>query len=344
MRILIAAGIYYPDIGGPATYAKYLVNELPNRGVRTGEPLVYAEIAKKWPKGLSHFVYFLDVLRRSWSKDLILVTDPISAGFPVYLASFISGKPYVLKIGGDYVWEQSFQRFGVKELLDQFLEKKYSLRIKLMRSIQSRVAKRAAIVIAPSNYLADVAEKWGVERSKIKVIYNSVSQVSRILKKEAREKLGVGENEVILFSGGRDVPWKGFSVVREITIPNAKIVVGQFPKETYELWLSACDIYLLNTGYEGFSHQLLEAMTLGKPIITTNVGGNKEIAENGENALVVEYNDKEAWIREINRLIADKELQKKLSENAKATAQKFLAKDMVGETINVLRQVIRIHK
>jgi len=83
MRILIAAGIYYPDIGGPATYARQLVNESPGYGVETVEPLVYTKIAKKWPKGLSHFVYFLNVLRKSRNKDLILVTDPMSSGFPV---------------------------------------------------------------------------------------------------------------------------------------------------------------------------------------------------------------------------------------------------------------------
>src|SRR3989338_1368831 len=339
MRILIAAGIYYPDIGGPATYARQLVNESPGYGVETVEPLVYTKIAKKWPQGLSHFVYFLNVLRKSRNKDLILVTDPMSSGFPVYLASWILRKPYVLKIGGDYAWEQSIQRFGVKELLDEFLKKKYGWKVELMRWLESRVAKRAAAVIAQSNYLAGVAGKWGVERNKIKVIYNSISSVSRLTRKEAREKLGIKESKIILFSGGRNVPWKGFSMLREITIPDVKIVIGQFPTEIYDLWLAACDIYLLNTGYEGFSHQILEAMFMGKSIITTDSGGNREVVENEKNALVVEYNNKKAWTGAINRLIGDIVLQKKLSENAVKTAQKFLDKDIVGETVKVFKEI-----
>ena len=78
---------------------------------------------------------------------------------------------------------------------------------------------------------------------------------------------------------------------------------------------------------------------MGKSIITTDSGGNREVVENEKNALVVEYNNKKAWTGAINRLIGDIVLQKKLSENAKATAQKFLAKDMVGETVKVFEEI-----
>ena len=344
MKILIAAGIYPPDIGGPATYAKYLAQELTGRGHQV-EVLVYTRAAKRLPKGISHFVYFLKVLKLARQCDVILVTDPISSGFPAHLASFFARTPYVLKIGGDYVWEQGVQRWGVRELLDEFLDKKYGFKIELMRKLQAHVVRSAAKVIAPSNYLASVAKKWGVKPEKICVIYNKITPPVLLSRNEALVKLGVKADEIILFSFGRDVPWKGFQMLREIILeikrefPAARLVAGEVSREERDLWLAAADIFLQNTGYEGFPHQLLEAMSVGLPIIAAPSGGVPEILENEKNALLVPYNDKSAWTGAIGRVLRDETFRRKLSENTKFRAQEFLNKDMLGETLQVFERI-----
>ena len=57
--------------------------------------------------------------------------------------------------------------------------------------------------------------------------------------------------------------------------------------------LSGAGIFVLNTGYEGLSHTILEAMAAEVPIVTTNIGGNPELIENNQNGILVEYNNKE---------------------------------------------------
>ncbi|OGF91545.1 hypothetical protein A3H04_02665 [Candidatus Giovannonibacteria bacterium RIFCSPLOWO2_12_FULL_43_11c] len=329
MKILIATGIYPPDVGGPATYSALLIKEFPKRGVQA--KILSFGWVRGYPKILRHFIYFLRVIKLGRDCDIIYAQDPVSVGLPAILASKLLGKKFVIKIVGDYAWEQGIQRFGVKELLDEFLDKKYGFAVEFLKKIERYVARNSNAVIVPSNYLAQVLGKWGVGLGKISVIYNTVF-VPASPRNRAKEN--------ILFSAGRNVPWKGFAILLELNIPNAKIITGNFPKEEYEKFLSSCAIFLLNTGYEGFSHQILEAMSLGLPIITTNAGGNKEIVENEKNALVVEYNNKEAWTHAITRLLGDENLQKKLSEGARATAQKFLQKDMVGETIKVLENIL----
>ncbi len=329
MRVLITAGIYPPDVGGPATYSKYLAEEFPKRGVQV--KILSFGWVRWYPKILRHFLYFLNVIKLGRDCDIIYAQDPVSVGLPAILASKLLWKKFAIKIVGDYAWEQGVQRFGVKELLDEFLEKKYGISVEFLKKIERFVVKRADVVIVPSNYLAQVLWKWGVSSEKINVIYNTVS-VSASPRNRAKEN--------ILFSAGRDVPWKGFEMLIKLNIIGAKMIIGSFLKEEYENYLSSCVIFLLNTGYEGFSHQILEAMSLGLPIITTDAGGNKEIVENEKSALVVEYNNKEAWTHAINRLLGDEDLQKKLSEGARATAQKFLQKDMIGETIKVLENVL----
>ena len=329
MRVLIATGIYPPDVGGPASYSALLEKEFPKRGVQV-KVLSFGWFLA-YPKVQRHFLYFLKVIKLGRDCDIIYAQDPVSVGLPAILASKFLGKKFAIKIVGDYAWEQGVQRFGVKELLDEFLDKKYGFAVEFLKKIERYVARNSSAVIVPSNYLAQVLGKWGVSFWKISVIYNTVS-VPASPRNRAKEN--------ILFSAGRDVPWKGFEMLRKLDIPGAKIITGSFSKEKYEKFLSSCAIFLLNTGYEGFSHQILEAMSLGLPIITTNAGGNKEIVENEKNALVVEYNNKEAWREAIIMLLKNPKLQETISKGAKETAKKFLDIDMIDKTIKILEDII----
>ncbi len=78
--------------------------------------------------------------------------------------------------------------------------------------------------------------------------------------------------------------------------------------------------FILPTLNEGLSQSLLEAMFLGVAVIATNVPSNPELIKNGENGLLFEDNDIKGLAKNINQLIEDKELSKKLSENGKKTA------------------------
>ena len=102
MKILIATGLYPPQIGGPATYSKLLKDELPKHGIDT-EILPFREV-RKWPKIVRHFIYFLKVLQKGRNVDVVFAQDPVSVGLPAMLASKILGKIFLLKIVGDYAW------------------------------------------------------------------------------------------------------------------------------------------------------------------------------------------------------------------------------------------------
>jgi len=115
-------------------------------------------------------------------------------------------------------------------------------------------------------------------------------------------------------------------------------LVGQVSHDKALEYLKAGDVFVLNTGYEGFSHFLLEAMAMEIPIITTNVGGNPELIENGKNGILAEYNNKEELRKKIIELIKNKTLKKELTENAKQKVAEFGKERMLEETIKILRQ------
>ena len=135
MKILIATSIFPPDIGGPATYSKILADELPKRGVGV-DVLSYGFISPEAPKIFRYLIYFLKIFKRAFGADLLYAQDPVF-GLAACISALILRKKFVLKVVGDYAWEQGVNRFGVKELLDEFLTKKYGLRIEFLRWLKN---------------------------------------------------------------------------------------------------------------------------------------------------------------------------------------------------------------
>ena len=103
-KILLATGLYPPESGGPATYTKVLYDELP--GVGIGVAVVKFSAVRKFPVIIRHLVYVYLLLKKTASADYIYAMDPVSVGLPAYIASVVSRKPLVLKVVGDYAWEQ----------------------------------------------------------------------------------------------------------------------------------------------------------------------------------------------------------------------------------------------
>lgn len=77
-------------------------------------------------------------------------------------------------------------------------------------------------------------------------------------------------------------------------------------------------VYVNSSDYEGMSNAMLEAMAIGMPVVCTDcpVGGAKAIIKNGENGLLVPMKDKKSLSEALQKVISDKELSDKLSENA----------------------------
>ena len=46
--------------------------------------------------------------------------DPMSVGVPAFLVAVIMRKPFMVRHGGDYAWEQGQQRYGVTLSLDEY--------------------------------------------------------------------------------------------------------------------------------------------------------------------------------------------------------------------------------
>ncbi|MEK7538925.1 MAG: glycosyltransferase family 4 protein [Patescibacteria group bacterium] len=362
MKILIATGIYPPQIGGPATYSKLLHDKLPSYGF---DVVVVNFGTFLWlPKILRHVVYFFWVLVRSVRADLVYAQDPVSVGLPAMLVAKLFRKKFYVKIVGDYAWEQGVQRAGVVDTLDAFVlkHKEYPRLVRSLKRVQCRIACASDRVIVPSEYLKKIVTAWGVPAERIAVIYNGFDvPVIQEEKVDARKKLGMSGHVIV--SVGRLVPWKGFVELVEMMptllqkIPDVHLfiigdgpdkkmlsekikllhledrisLVGKLSQKELFAYLKAADVFVLNTSYEGFSHQLLEVMALGTPVVTTAVGGNTEIIENKKNGTLVPPNNVGLLSQAIALLHDDPLFAKKLAESAQARVKDFSDERMLKQ-------------
>ncbi|MBI3291173.1 glycosyltransferase family 4 protein, partial [Candidatus Falkowbacteria bacterium] len=108
--------------------------------------------------------------------------------------------------------------------------------------------------------------------------------------------------------------------------------------EQSKLWQKlCCCAFVLNSGYEGLSHTILEAMAVGTPVIASNVGGNPELITHGHNGLLIEYDNKDQIKKAILTLHNNEELRKRFIENSKKVLEKFSYENMINQTINILK-------
>ncbi len=87
---------------------------------------------------------------------------------------------------------------------------------------------------------------------------------------------------------------------------------------------------------------LIEAASCGRPIVTTDMPGCREIVQHGENGMLVPPDDSRAVADAIIRLLEDAELRAKMGDQGRALVQEeFSVERVVEKTVEVYRDVLR---
>ena len=361
MKLVLATPLFPPEIGGPATYAKLLSEGLPEKGVEV--EIVKFNDMRHLPKIVRHYAYYRRLKRALKAADAILALDPVSVGLPAMKAAQKAKKPYVVKIVGDYAWEQGQQRFGVTQNLDVFSKTEdVPLPVRILRRVQMHVAQSAARVIVPSDYLKCIVTTWGVRAENIQVVYNAVLPEAVGLVPEKVAQLP----RPLVVTAGRLVPWKqiigiidavsklpeaSLAIVGDgpdramlerhahATMPGRTIFTGMLSHADTLATMWSAEAFVLNSSYEGLSHLLVEALMLGVPTIATRVGGNPEVITDGEDGLLIPVNDTPALTNALGKLLSDNELCSRLAAHAKEASKRFSVDTMLTETSALLKKI-----
>jgi glycosyltransferase involved in cell wall biosynthesis len=213
-------------------------------------------------------------------------------------------------------------------------------------------------VVCESRATADFLKKsMGYNERRVKVAFNGVDRQVYKADVEARERLrkewGVRMGDVLIGSLGRLHHQKGYDVLMQAarrlamekipfrlalggagpekealvragaSLPDRVLMLGE--RTDIPAVLSAFDIYVQSSRYEGMSNALLEALSVGVPAVATSVDGTLDIAEDGKNMVLVKPNDPDDLAAGLKRVLKDYDLRKSLGLAGQATADKFSA-------------------
>ena len=366
-RVTVATGLFPPDIGGPATYSKILADELQAQGV--GVKIAYFGAVRHLPRIIRHGAYFVRTLFMAYGSDVIFAQDPVSVGLPSLGVARSSRKKFVLKVVGDYAWEQYVnQESGIRnqeyDTIETFQNKRYNFFTEVRRAVQKFVAQSADRVIVPSRYLAGIVAGWGIAPEKIEVIYNAC-EIPRALPAREDARASLGLSGTVIISAGRLVPWKGFSVLIDAVadmkeeIPDVSLVIagsgpeennirqkiaargiaprvrlaGAISREMLLSYFAAGDVFVLNSGYEGLSHTLLEAVAVGLPVIASRIGGNPEVIGDDARGTLIEYNNLEQLKAAIRKTVAKTPMAAPIHD------WPYTKERMIKETVQALKNL-----
>ena len=130
--------------------------------------------------------------------------------------------------------------------------------------------------------------------------------------------------EVKLLMVGReeDQELSEFKVLlKELNIEKNVIIAGQLKREEWVAASNQYDIFISTTNIDNTPMSLIEAMALGLPVVSTNVGGVPYLVEDLKNGLLVPANDDEAMAQAIKKLLTDPDLVQQLTVNGRALAE-----------------------
>ncbi len=187
-------------------------------------------------------------------------------------------------------------------------------------------------IIAVADSLGQLAEEIAGKQLDVRIIGNGVDiQMFRPNQKSsARIALGFDPDDPILLTVGGLVPRKGVhrvlevlpsvlkkhprlryvvvggggvegdfqrqirQMINELGLSNVVRLVGPVAHENLPSYYAAADLFCLPTSNEGWANVLQESLACGRPVVTTNVGGNQEVVGREENGLVVPFGDRQA--------------------------------------------------
>ena len=189
---------------------------------------------------------------------------------------------------------------------------------------------RAELNIAPGEILIIFIARFTSHKQPLSLI------------KAFAEALKIKPDLKLLMVGEGDEKKEAIEMVAKAGIEK-NIIFLPFRQDVPDL-LAAADIFILPSLWEGLPIGLLEAMSMGKTIIATNVDGTSEIIKDGQNGLLIETN---GLIKNIThaliRLSENIPLRKQLAHNAQETVKEnFNAVTMTKKIENIYLGIMSI--
>jgi glycosyltransferase involved in cell wall biosynthesis len=319
MNILITVGIFPPDIGGPASFVPKISNflienghnvkiiclsEVSNNHIEDNLDVIRIRRSNSLPIRWLKTIY--QIVKNGRNSDLIFVNG---LGVESAIAALMLKKKLIRKIVGDPVWERAYNQKRTIESFDEFQNNKHSFLIEVQKLLRNWSVNSAEVVITPSDHLKNFVSELGFNNEILKInngvditdikrtnvhkadinlliISRLVIQKNINIVIEAMELLDNKNVKLsIIGEGGEFNKLEG--VIHELNLQNRVQLLGKIDNNKISQFLLTADIFIQASDYEGLPHSVLEAINYEIPILSTEVGGCKDLLNDGERGFII---------------------------------------------------------
>jgi glycosyltransferase involved in cell wall biosynthesis len=305
-KILIATPMMPPTPGGPSTHAKKLIEHFQGGGEAAAQATLFNfEIYKNFPSGIRHlltFLTFINPLSKYFLRkfNLVFALDGFTVALPAVLAGIFLRRKVILRIGGDFVYEEflNLKEVTFEEFYNNFQNhkvfiKKNNFKLYIKYLVQKFVLEHAEGVIFNTSWQKNIYIKHYkfANESNIFTVINPIEPIAMSLYSEE-----VYENsyKFIFTSITRDIIYKNVrrlsQVFQNITPTNKEIYLekkqGSWPSCLKRISMSRA--YICASVSDISPNQVLEAVSLKIPIIISKHTGITNILKENKVARVVD--------------------------------------------------------
>ncbi len=197
----------------------------------------------------------------------------------------------------------------------------------------------------PELSFGDIRKELKISKSAILVLFiarfTAHKQPLSLINAFAKAAKG-NERLHLLMVGEGDQKKTAIELINRLDL-NHKITLEPFRQDVPAI-LAAADLYVLPSLWEGLPIGLLEAMSMGKAVIVSDVDGTSEIVQNYENGLLISTDELiDNLAAALMSICSDENLRKSLSEKAKTTIEErfdalTMTKDIENKYLDVLKK------
>jgi len=370
MKIVIATGIFIPEIGGPATYAAKISEEFIKLGHQV-KIITYSDKSeydfdkdlnysvfriKRTSKIANYFNYFKILLKVAKDADRIYSFDHFSAGIPVAIFSVVFKKDFYIRVGGDFIWERYLDFNDEAITLNDFYENNLHLKVENKRfRIISWVFKRASGIIFTTTFQLNIFQKYyNLSPDKLFVVNNPIDKTIQISRDEINKEIimagrFIHKNNILnLIKAFKDIKDKSYkliligegsikdemeNLIEELNLNERVKIEAKLSREGLIKRIANCYFAIWPSLTDISPNSLLEALSVNVPVISSTEIGFDWLKDKIKTFDPRNIED----IRSVINSLLDEEEYMKYQDIINSITYEYTYAQAAKDTINILR-------
>jgi glycosyltransferase involved in cell wall biosynthesis len=269
------------------------------------------------------------------------------------IVGWLLGKKVIIKIPGmkyvHYLSGGSLSRGLRRWILTRKTDRFVAVSTEMVQSLRElRIAPEKIVLIPNGIELTGGDSSHDCRALKINLLGNAEARVvlfvGRLVKEKGLERLltvwgSLPDRDGRLLVIVGDGPLRADLESRASPLASSVRFLGH--RADVSKFYAIADIFVLPSKTEGVSNSLLEAMCAGIPVVASNVGGNKDVLEDGRSGYLVDWEDVPACVQVLSTLLSDPDLREYLGEAAKRRVRNFAMGNVAQGYVRLYETVLQ---